>query len=135
VGITDNGVETGVTTSPYVITGIAGNHVIDVRMSNSYTHTLTLTANGNGTITIHADGFQDVTCRANTCPVAYPAGTTVTLTPVADEENTFGCWSACEAPSDLSCNITMNADKSITGSFLDYCQMFLLQRFGIQPIY
>jgi hypothetical protein len=99
--------------------------------TNTVTYTLTLTATGNGVI--HSSPGSDMACRAATCPVAYPAGTTVTLTPVADEDNTFGNWSTCEVPSYPSCHITMDTDKSITGSFWDYCQCFLLQRFGLQP--
>jgi serine protease len=95
--------------------------------------TLTVTSNGNGTI--HSSGTNDINCRAGSCTMSYLAGTVVTLTPEADSENTFGCWSACEASSCPSCYVTMDADKSITGSFLDYCQMFLLQRYGIQPTY
>ena len=95
----------------------------------SVLHNLTVTIDGNGTI--HTSPGTDMNC-SGTCSQTYPTDAVVTLTPMPDPDHIFAGWSQCDAPSCPSCNMTMDADKSITATFWDKCQLFLHQM-GLQP--
>ena len=95
------------------------------------THRLTVTVSGNGSVTSTLPGINCGT-GGSSCSASFTAGTVVTLTPTADPQNIFAGYSNCDAPSCPSCNMTMDADKSITVNFWDQCQIRMRQM-GYQP--
>jgi len=58
-----------------------------------------------------------INCGA-TCSAAYNSGTTVTLTATPNLLSIFIGWSGCDAVSDTTCTVTMNAARSVTADFL-----------------
>lgn len=73
-------------------------------------YALTFTSAGDGTLT--AAGTQ---CRASRCTATVAAGTTISITAVADAGATFaGFTGDC---TGANCALTMNADHTVAGSF------------------
>src|SRR5215468_1559043 len=68
-------------------------------------YTLTLHTNGSGTIT------------RNPTNSTYPAGSVVTVTATPDFGWYFSAWTGNATGSANPLNVTMNANKSITGTF------------------
>jgi probable HAF family extracellular repeat protein len=75
--------------------------------------TVNKTGTGSGTITSSPAG---ITCGGD-CSEDYPFGTAVTLTATADAGSAFVSWSGCDAPSGTTCNMTMDANKTVTAQF------------------
>jgi hypothetical protein len=76
------------------------------------THALSVTKGGSGTGNVTGSG---IACGSD-CSEAYPAGTSVTLTAVADAGSTFTGWSgACSGTG--ACAVLMDAPKSVTATF------------------
>ena len=67
---------------------------------------LTVITSGNGSVTLNPTGGS------------YKAGTEVTLTAVAAVGATFSGWSGDASGTDTTVKITMDADKSITATFI-----------------
>jgi hypothetical protein len=80
--------------------------------SGPYTLTVAKTGGGSGTVTSSPAG---ISCGAD-CSEAYVSGTVVTLTAAAASGSSFSGWSgACTGTG--SCQVTMNAAKSVTATF------------------
>jgi hypothetical protein len=80
------------------------------------THNLSVDVIGgaNGVITSSPTGIN---CGA-TCAAAFAAGSSVALTPTPNAGHTFGGWGAgCTSVSGSTCNVTMNADVTVSASF------------------
>ncbi|HEU4384317.1 MAG TPA: hypothetical protein VFR85_12570 [Anaeromyxobacteraceae bacterium] len=76
-------------------------------------YTLTVQKSGTGTGTVSGGG---ISCGA-TCSASLASGTAVTLTAVADAGSTFASWSGCDSINGTTCNVTMNASRSVTATF------------------
>jgi hypothetical protein len=59
---------------------------------------------------------QQLPCRA-TCSQSYPPGTMLTLGAAADSESKFLGWSGAGCSGTAPCNLTMNADTTVTVTF------------------
>ena len=80
------------------------------------THALTVNKAGigNGTVTSSPSG---VDCGAD-CDQPYVTGTTVRLRARAAFGSIFIGWNGCDSVAGSSCTVTMNAERSVTASFL-----------------
>jgi uncharacterized repeat protein (TIGR01451 family) len=89
-------------------------HTIEITINPAPTHDLDLTLAGDGTGSVSSDP-AGIDCGSD-CTETYAEGTVVTLTAVAAEGSTFAGWSgACEGST--SCQVTMDADRSVTATF------------------
>jgi hypothetical protein len=52
------------------------------------------------------------------CSESYASGTNVALNATANYGYTFSNWTGCDLPSGYTCNMTMNANKSVTANFI-----------------
>jgi List-Bact-rpt repeat protein len=68
---------------------------------------------GQGTVTSSPAGIN---CGGD-CNEPYAQGTTVTLTAAPNSDSTFGGWSGACGGTNLTCNVTMDTDKSVTATF------------------
>jgi hypothetical protein len=75
--------------------------------------TLTVTMNGTGSGTVTGPG---ITCPGD-CIETYAAGTMVTLTAAAGSGSTFDGWGGACAGTAATCDLTMDASKSVTATF------------------
>lgn len=78
------------------------------------TYRLTLRTAGTGTGTLSVGGL---TCTPYPCGWSYPAGTGITVQATPTSGSTFDGWSGCDATSGTTCTVTMNADRTVTGTF------------------
>ena len=71
---------------------------------------------GTGSVSILGTG-ANATCRRS-CSISYNAGTTVTLTAMAERGSSFSGWSgACAGTEGNLCALTMDGAKSVTATF------------------
>jgi len=99
-------------TGSCVVTMNAAESVMATFTVDSFALTMTNAGTGNGTVTSSPSGIN---C-GSTCSANYNNGTSVTLTATASSGSTFTGWSdACTGAG--SCNVTMNAAKSVTAAF------------------
>jgi len=87
-----------------------------VCLSDSYTLTVTKAGTGSGTVSSSPAG---ITCGA-TCSsqsASFSKGTSITLTAAAASDSTFAGWSGDCTGTGSTCNLTMNANKSVTATF------------------
>lgn len=81
--------------------------------------TVNKSGDGDGTVTSTSTPTQatQVDCGA-TCQATYPDNASVTLTATADAQSDFAGWSGdgCTGSSP-TCNVTMNAAKTVTATF------------------
>jgi uncharacterized repeat protein (TIGR02543 family) len=82
-------------------------------ITSSYSLTISKTSAGTGTVTSNPAGIN---C-GSTCSANFSPGTSVALTPVAASGSIFAGWSGCNSVSGTTCNVTMNAAKSVTATF------------------
>jgi hypothetical protein len=68
---------------------------------------------GEGTLTSAPEGID---CGTD-CAEDYSEGTTVTLIPMADPGSVFVGWTGCDAVDEDQCTLTIDGDKTITGTF------------------
>ena len=71
--------------------------------------TLTIVKNGTGT--------GSVTCNGGACAAKYVAGTKVTLVASAASGSTFASWSGGGCSGTGSCEVTINANTTVTATF------------------
>lgn len=78
-------------------------------------HHLAVTLVGNGSVSSNPTGIDCGT----TCGADFDEGTSVTLTAKADPGWTFTGWSgdACDGSTAATCDVTMDAAKSVTATF------------------
>lgn len=97
----------------YTFGNITANHTISASFAmNTYSLSITKTGTGAGTVTSSPAGIN---CGSD-CSESYNANTAVTLTALPDTNSTFAGWSgACTGTG--TCNVTMNADKTVTATF------------------
>jgi hypothetical protein len=83
---------------------------------NCPTHILfvSVTGGANGVIVSSPSGID---CGA-TCSAAFASGSSVALTATPNSGHTFGGWAAgCTTVSGTTCNVTMNADVTVSATF------------------
>ncbi len=99
-------------TSPCQVTVDAAKSVVATFNANGYALTVAHAGAGSGTVTSTPTG---ITCGTD-CYETYTYGTLVTLTQTAAAGSAFSGWSgACTGTG--SCQVTMDAAKSVTASF------------------
>jgi hypothetical protein len=78
-------------------------------------HTLTVAkaGTGSGTVTSNPAGINCGT----TCSASYDEGTLVTLSASPDSNSTFTGWSGAGCSGTGTCQVTMDASKSVTATF------------------
>jgi hypothetical protein len=105
--VTVDGVSVGAVTS-YTFSNVTANHTIAAAftpVTSSYTLTITKLGTGTGTVTTNPTG------------TSFTAGTVVTITAVADANSTFTGWTGAYSGTATTCQVTMNANKSVTANF------------------
>ena len=82
----------------------------------TYALTVNLAGNGAGVVSSNPVG---ISCGGSPsdCNHVYNDGTLVTLTATPSTGTNFTSWSGCTTSSGTTCNVTMNAAKSVTASF------------------
>src|SRR5207249_2176990 len=101
-----------------VVANVISNNV-SVLINNTalaptlFTLTVTKTGTGSGTVTSSPPGID---CGA-TCFAAYDSGTVVTLTATPAAGSFISGSSGCDAVSETSCRVTMNAARTVTAIF------------------
>lgn len=82
-------------------------------ITSSYSLNVSKTGSGSGSITSNPAGINcGTSCSAN-----FSSGSNVALTPAAVSGSIFAGWSGCNSVSGMTCNVTMNATKSVTATF------------------
>ena len=73
---------------------------------------------GDGTVTSSSNPAQaeQLNC-GGTCTVTFPSGTIVTLTAAAATDNVFAGWSGACSGTSTTCQVTVDAAKSVVGKF------------------
>jgi uncharacterized repeat protein (TIGR02543 family) len=92
--------------------GLEGEPTPEISLS-SMTLTVSKAGTGAGTITSSPPGINCGTA----CSAGYIVNTVVTLTAAPDAGNTFTGWSGGCSGTGLTCNVTMDAIKSVTATF------------------
>jgi uncharacterized protein DUF1566/lectin-like protein/putative Ig domain-containing protein/List-Bact-rpt repeat protein len=97
-------------------------------------HTLDVTVIGQGTITSSPQNGNAIACTGsgNGCSTTFPHNTAVTLTATASSTSLFGSWSGDFNGANQTCNLTIDADKSVTATFTT---MPPVKLFGAVPKY
>jgi hypothetical protein len=106
--VTVDGASVGAVTS-YAFSNVTVNHTIAATFTpatSSYTLTVTRSGTGTGTVTTSPTGTN------------FAAGTVVTLTVAANASSTFTGWSGACSGTATTCQVTMNANKSVGATFV-----------------
>lgn len=81
---------------------------------------LTVSRGGTGAGTVTGDppgnNADDIDCGTN-CTAQFDHNAPVVLTALADANSAFGNWSGCTSSNGATCNVTMNAAKTVTATF------------------
>ena len=81
----------------------------------------TKAGNGSGTITSTSNPTNpsQINCgvSCSTATASYPVGTVVTLTASPAIGSAFTRWDGCDSTSGASCTVTLNANRTVTGTF------------------
>lgn len=118
----------------------AGTHTVEIQACNSvgncawWTDTInvsggsacyTLTANINP-----SNGGSANQNPAPNCGAQYNSGTAVALTPNPSIDYLFQSWSGCDSVVGTTCNVTLNANKTVTANFVptndDFNNLFVV---------
>jgi uncharacterized repeat protein (TIGR02543 family) len=83
--------------------------------SSVTTHTLSVTVNGTGSGTVTSSP-AGINCPGD-CSQSYDDGQVVTLTAAPGGGSTFAGWSGACTGTATTCNVTMNAARSVTATF------------------
>lgn len=78
--------------------------------------TTTTTGGGSGNVTSDPAGIDCPGTEA--CSSQFEDTTNVTLTATPGEGSDFGEWAGCDSTDGNICNVTMDADKDVTASFV-----------------
>src|SRR5919204_3303639 len=76
--------------------------------------TLTVAVDGSGSVT---SGPAGINCPSQTCQTTFADGTAVSLTATAATGSVFNGWGGDCAGQGATCNVTMQADRSVTANF------------------
>jgi len=80
-------------------------------------HNLSVDVTAGAADGVIASSPTGINC-GSVCAAAFPSSSTVTLTPTPNSGHNFLGWaSGCSSVSGTTCNVTMNADVTVTGSF------------------
>ena len=100
--------------SPFLAGSNPGS--IAIASSTSYTLSVTTTGNGSGTVSAPAGLTSGIDC-GTTCSATYSSGTQVAATVTPGANSLFAGWSGpCTGTGP--CQLTMNADTSLTANFV-----------------
>lgn len=99
----------------YVTGPITANCTVTASFKPLYT--LTVTLSGNATGVVHSLPTPDINCATGTCGQEYGSGTVVTLTAIPDSGKIFDRWSGACSGSIATCQVTMDAAKSVDAKF------------------
>lgn len=103
--VTVDGVSVGAVTS-YTISNVTANRTIAATFTqNAYTLTTSTSGTGTGSITRSPTG------------TSFAAGTVVTLTAAANTNSTFTGWSGACSGTATTCQVTMNANTTVSAAF------------------
>jgi hypothetical protein len=105
--VTVDGVTVGAVTS-YTFSNVTATHTIAATftpVTSSYVLTITKSGTGTGTVTTSPSG------------TSFTAGTVVTLTATTNANSTFTGWSGACSGTSATCQVTMNASKSVVATF------------------
>jgi uncharacterized repeat protein (TIGR01451 family) len=94
------------------------------RVDPMFTVTVTKSGAGTGVISDWQGNLGAFNCGI-TCTVSLPTGTPVFLRAIPDSTSVFGGWGAACSGLDLTCYLTMNANKNVSATF-DQGPNFLL---------
>ncbi len=83
----------------------------------AFSLTVTRSGPGTGTVTSAPLGID---C-GSTCVASFHPGTLVTLSAVATSGSLFNGWSGAGCTGTGSCQVTMDAAKGVTASFIRVC--------------
>lgn len=76
---------------------------------------------GEGSVVSSSDYDETIDCdpwrSLNICSHTYSPGTTVTLSPKEPDQFAFAGWSGACTGTNLTCQVTMDSDKSVTATF------------------
>ena len=92
----------------------------DVGAYEAQLFTLTVQGAGTGNGTVTNSGINCTSTAGTTsgdCSETVPEGTVITLTATADPGSTFVGWTGCDSPSGDQCQMTLDADKTVTAAF------------------
>ncbi|MDW8110243.1 MAG: hypothetical protein RMJ96_01370 [Candidatus Bipolaricaulota bacterium] len=90
------------------------NKSVTATFAATFTLTVTKAGGGSGTVTSSPAGIN---CGAS-CSATFPSGTVVTLTATPERGSIFDRWSGACTGTSTTCSITMDANRSVTATFL-----------------
>jgi len=70
---------------------------------------------GDGVGSVTGNG---ISCNGNKCLGIYNSGDEITMTAESSPDSVFAGWAGCPSPSGSKCNILMDADITVTATFL-----------------
>jgi uncharacterized repeat protein (TIGR02543 family) len=82
------------------------------------TLTVTLAGSGSGKVSSEPAGI-DCGNGSTDCAADFELNSTITLTATADSGSTFAGWAGACSGTNATCQVTMDADKSITATFTE----------------
>jgi len=92
-----------------------GPKSVTATFTNKPVLTVSKSGTGQGSVTSSPSGIN---CGGD-CNEPYNEGTTVTLTASPGPDSTFGGWTGACGSMSLTCNVTMNDDRSVTATFIE----------------
>jgi hypothetical protein len=96
------------------VTMTAATNVTATFVLQRFTLTVSTSGLGKGRVTSSSPGID---CGSD-CSETYVSGTTVTLRASPALGSIFMGWDGCDTVSGSTCTVTMNAERSVTASFL-----------------
>ena len=93
--------------------GTYGGGVFAMTVTPSFVLSVGTTGDGTGTVTSTPSGID---CGAD-CSESYRSGTTVTLTATPASHAVLTAWNGCDAATDTTCTVRMDAARSVTAVF------------------
>ena len=95
------------------IIGVLDTHVVHARLPARFNEAVTKAGDGGGTVTSAPAG---ISC-GTVCSAGFDESSSVTLTAKADTKSTFTGWSGGGCSGTGTCQVTLNADTTITATF------------------
>ena len=103
--VTVDGASVGAVSS-YTFSNVVASHTIAATFAqNTYTLTVSTSGTGTGSVTTSPTG------------TTFTAGTLVTLTAAPNANSTFTGWSGACSGTSTTCQVTMNANTSVSAAF------------------